>query len=32
MRTDFALDAVEQVLFARQPECDAGLVCHSDRG
>ena len=32
MRTDFVLDALEQALYARQPERDAGLVCHSDRG
>ena len=32
MRTDFVLDALEQALYARQPERDGGLVCHSDRG
>lgn len=32
MRTDFVLDALEQALYARQPECDEGLVCHSDKG
>lgn len=32
MRTDFVLDALEQALYARQPECDGSLVCHSDRG
>ncbi len=32
MRTDFALDALEQALYARQPERDGSLVCHSDRG
>ena len=26
------LGALEQALYARQPERDAGLVCHSDRG
>jgi len=31
MRTDFVLDALEQVLYARQPERNA-LVHHSDRG
>jgi putative transposase len=32
MRTDFVLDALEQALYARQPErCDA-LIHHSDRG
>ena len=30
MRTDLALDALEQALYDRQT--DAGLVCHSDRG
>jgi len=29
MRTDFVLDALEQALYARQPE---RLVCQSDRG
>ena len=28
MRTDFVLDALEQALYARQPERDA-LICHS---
>jgi transposase InsO family protein len=32
MRTDFVLDALEQALFARQPERDSNLVHHSDRG
>ena len=32
MRTDFVLDALEQALYARQPEQDGSLVCHSDRG
>ncbi len=32
MRTDFVLDALEQALYARQPERDNGLVHHSDRG
>ena len=31
MHTDFVLDALEQALYARQPERDA-LVHHSDRG
>jgi transposase InsO family protein len=31
MRTDFVLDALEQALYARQPERDE-LICHSDRG
>lgn len=31
MRTEFVLDALEQDLYARQPERDS-LVCHSDRG
>lgn len=30
MRTDLALDALEQAVYAR--ETDAGLICHSDRG
>jgi transposase InsO family protein len=32
MRTDFVLDALEQALYARQPERDNTLVHHSDRG
>ena len=32
MHTDFVLDALEQALYARQPEPDGSLVCHSDRG
>jgi putative transposase len=32
MRTDFVLDALEQALYARQPERDSTLVHHSDRG
>ena len=32
MRTDFVLDALEQALYARQPERDATLIHHSDRG
>jgi len=32
MRTDFVLDALEQALYARQPERDSALVHHSDRG
>lgn len=32
MRTDFVLDALEQALFVRQPECDSSLIHHSDRG
>jgi len=31
MRTDFVLDALEQALYARQPEL-GGLIHHSDRG
>ena len=31
MRTDLVLDALEQALYARQPERDGSLVCHSDR-
>jgi transposase InsO family protein len=31
MQTDFVLDALEQALYARQPERDA-LIHHSDRG
>jgi putative transposase len=32
MHTDFVLDALEQALYARQPERDSNLVHHSDRG
>ncbi|MBK9327287.1 MAG: IS3 family transposase [Hydrogenophilales bacterium] len=32
MRTDFVLDALEQALYARQPERSDSLVHHSDRG
>ncbi len=32
MRTDFVLDALEQALYARQPEQADALVHHSDRG
>lgn len=32
MRTDFVPDALEQALYARQPERNGSLVCHSDRG
>jgi len=32
MRTYFVLDALEQALYARQPERDGSLICHSDRG
>jgi len=32
MRADFVLDALEQALYARQPERDSSLVHHSDRG
>src|SRR5258706_7865141 len=32
IRTDFVLDALEQALYARQPERDGRLGCHSDRG
>ena len=32
MRTDFVLDALEQALYARQPERDSCLIHHSDRG
>ena len=31
MKTDFVLDALEQALYARQPE-KSGLIHHSDRG
>lgn len=32
MATDFVLDALEQALYARQPESDDALIHHSDRG
>ena len=32
MHTDFVLDALEQALYARQPEQSDALVHHSDRG
>ena len=32
MRTDFVPDALEQALYARQPERDGTLTHHSDRG
>ena len=32
MRTDFVLDALEQALYARQPERQEALIHHSDRG
>ena len=32
MHTDFVLDALEQALYARQPERDGSLTHHSDRG
>lgn len=32
MRTDFVLDALEQALYARQPERNNALIHHSDRG
>ena len=32
MTTDFVLDALEQALYARQPQEDGTLVHHSDRG
>ena len=32
MHTDFVLDALEQALYARQPERDNALIHHSDRG
>jgi len=32
MQTDFVLDALEQALYARQPEKSESLVHHSDRG
>ena len=31
MRTDFVLDALEQALYARQPERQNALIHHSDR-
>lgn len=32
IRMDFLLDALEQALYARQPERDGSPICHSDRG
>lgn len=32
MTTDFVLDALEQALYARQPERNGSLIHHSDRG
>jgi transposase InsO family protein len=32
MHADFVLDALEQALYARQPEKEDGLIHHSDRG
>jgi len=32
MTTDFVLDALEQALYARQPDADDALIHHSDRG
>ena len=32
MTTDFVLDALEQALYARNPEDDPSLIHHSDRG
>ena len=32
MHTDFVLDALEQALYARQPEREEALIHHSDRG
>jgi putative transposase len=32
MKTDFVLDALEQALYARQPDTTSGLIHHSDRG
>ena len=32
MYTDFVLDALEQALYARQPQRDSCLIHHSDRG
>jgi len=31
LRTDFVLDALEQAVYARQPERDGSVICHSDR-
>ncbi|WP_454725815.1 MULTISPECIES: hypothetical protein [Cupriavidus] len=32
MTTDFALDVLEQVLYARQPDNDGSFIYHADRG
>ena len=32
MTTDFVLDALEQALYARQPDKDGGLIHHSEKG
>jgi len=32
MATDFVLDALQQALYARQPDKDGSLTHHSDRG
>jgi len=32
MATDFVLDALEQALYARQPDAENALIHHSDRG
>lgn len=32
MQTDFVLDALEQALYARQPQANGALIHHSDRG
>lgn len=32
MHTDFVLEALEQALYARQPDRDNGLIHHNDRG
>jgi len=32
MKTDFVLDALEQAIYARQPERDNALIQHNDRG
>ena len=32
MQTDFVLDALEQALYARQPDLQDALIHHSDRG